>query len=246
MEHVSQPGTTIQPFFIKYKEIIQRSSHSESIKPEFVKLLSLIRPLCACLRDKASAFRGEQGEIWTLYDITFHHYPATGAAVSHPAEFKKSTACGSRTRTTASSQQHGQSIPEEEAKPRALRKMRVCVLQCCLALLGLSLVLCGNGASSQPDLDVDVDLDPRYRRLLQRARALGMAAQDWRKREMEDLLSQLTLPESEFKESEITSLGAKHDVRVELERSAENPNSLPPRERKAGCKNFYWKGFTSC
>nr|pir somatostatin-25 - coho salmon [Oncorhynchus kisutch] len=23
-------------------------------------------------------------------------------------------------------------------------------------------------------------------------------------------------------------------------------DNLPPRERKAGCKNFYWKGFTSC
>ncbi|KAI4871380.1 hypothetical protein NFI96_015418 [Prochilodus magdalenae] len=138
--------------------------------------------------------------------------------------------------------------PGKEAEPRAARKMRACVLQCCLALLGLSLVLCGAGASSQPDLDLDLDVDlsPRARRLLQRARALGMASQEWRKREMEDLLSQLTLPESEFQESEITSLGAKQDVRVELERSAENPNSLPPRERKAGCKNFYWKGFTSC
>nr|P81029.1 RecName: Full=Somatostatin-2; AltName: Full=Somatostatin II; Contains: RecName: Full=[Tyr21,Gly24]-somatostatin-28; Contains: RecName: Full=[Tyr7,Gly10]-somatostatin-14; Flags: Precursor [Oreochromis niloticus]AAB50645.1 somatostatin II [Tilapia nilotica=Nile tilapia, Brockmann body, Peptide, 28 aa] [Oreochromis niloticus]prf//2118237H somatostatin:ISOTYPE=II [Oreochromis niloticus] len=28
--------------------------------------------------------------------------------------------------------------------------------------------------------------------------------------------------------------------------SADQPNSIPPRERKAGCKNFYWKGLTSC
>ncbi|XP_066497059.1 somatostatin 1.2 [Hoplias malabaricus] len=124
--------------------------------------------------------------------------------------------------------------------------MRVCVLHCCLTLLGLALVLCHSGASSQPDLDPEVDLDPRHRRLLQRARALGLAAQDWRKREMEDLLSQLTIPESEFQESEISTLGVKHNVQMEMERSAENPNSLPPRERKAGCKNFYWKGFTSC
>ncbi|XP_007233581.2 somatostatin 1.2 [Astyanax mexicanus] len=122
--------------------------------------------------------------------------------------------------------------------------MKVCVLQCGLVLLGLALVLCSSGASSQPDLDLDVDL--RHRRLLQRARALGIAAQEWKKREMEDLLSQLTLPESEFQESEISTLGSKQDVRVEMDRSAENPNSLPPRERKAGCKNFYWKGFTSC
>ncbi|KAG9264813.1 somatostatin-2-like [Astyanax mexicanus] len=124
--------------------------------------------------------------------------------------------------------------------------MKVCVLQCGLVLLGLALVLCSSGASSQPDLDLDLDVDLRHRRLLQRARALGIAAQEWKKREMEDLLSQLTLPESEFQESEISTLGSKQDVRVEMDRSAENPNSLPPRERKAGCKNFYWKGFTSC
>lgn len=63
---------------------------------------------------------------------------------------------------------------------------------------------------------------------------------------MEDLLSQLSLPESEFQESVISPLGEKQNVRVELERSADSPNNLPPRERKAGCKNFYWKGFTSC
>lgn len=49
--------------------------------------------------------------------------------------------------------------------------MRTCVLQCCLTLLGLSLVLCSNGVSSQPDLDL------RHRRLLQRVQALGVAAQ---------------------------------------------------------------------
>ena len=61
---------------------------------------------------------------------------------------------------------------------------------------------------------------------------------------MEDILSQLSLPEAQ--ESEVSPAGAKEDLRVELERSVGNPNNLPPRERKAGCKNFYWKGFTSC
>ncbi|KAM9469408.1 somatostatin 1.2 [Clarias gariepinus] len=117
--------------------------------------------------------------------------------------------------------------------------MRMCVLQCCLALLGLSLVLCSNGVSSQPDLDL------RQRRLLQRVRAHGVAAQEWTKNDLKDMLSQLTLPESEFQENDLSSLGTKQDLTVELERSAEDPNSLPPRERKAGC-NFYWKGFTSC
>lgn len=46
------------------------------------------------------------------------------------------------------------------------------MLRCCLTLLGLSLVLCGDAVSSQPDLDL-----LRNRRLLQRARALGVAAQ---------------------------------------------------------------------
>lgn len=49
--------------------------------------------------------------------------------------------------------------------------MRTCVLRCCLTLLGLSLVLCSNGVSSQPDLDL------QHRRLLQRVRAHGVAAQ---------------------------------------------------------------------
>ncbi|XP_060744260.1 somatostatin 1.2 isoform X2 [Tachysurus vachellii] len=110
--------------------------------------------------------------------------------------------------------------------------MRTCVFRCCLTLLGLSLVLCGKGVSSQPDLDL------RHRRLLQRVYDLGLSVQD--------ILSQLTLPESEFQESDISTMGTKQDLTVELERPAEDPNILPPRERKAGCKNFYWKGFTSC
>ncbi|TSX85970.1 Somatostatin-2 [Bagarius yarrelli] len=118
--------------------------------------------------------------------------------------------------------------------------MKTCVLRCCFALLGLTLMLCHNGVSSQPDLDL------RHRRLLQRAYDLGMAAQEWTKNDLKDILSQLTLPETEFQESDMSTLGTKHDLTLELERSAEKPNSLPPRERKAGCKNFYWKGFTSC
>ncbi|XP_060798159.1 somatostatin 1.2 [Neoarius graeffei] len=118
--------------------------------------------------------------------------------------------------------------------------MRMCVLQCCLTLLGLSLVLCSNGVSSQPDLDL------RPRRLLQRFQGLGVDAQEWTKNDLKNILSQLTLPESEFQESDISTLGTKQDLTMEFERSAEDPDSLPPRERKAGCKNFYWKGFTSC
>ncbi|XP_041729207.1 somatostatin-2 [Coregonus clupeaformis] len=118
--------------------------------------------------------------------------------------------------------------------------MKFCRIHCALALLGLALAICSQGAASQPDQDL------RSRRLLQRARAAAMATQEWSKQVVEDILSQLSLPEVEAQESEVSTAGAKEDLGVELERSVDNPNNLPPRERKAGCKNFYWKGFTSC
>ncbi len=51
--------------------------------------------------------------------------------------------------------------------------MRLCELQCYLALLGLSLILCGHIANSQ----LEPDMDFRHRRLMQRARAIGQATQ---------------------------------------------------------------------
>ena len=60
-----------------------------------------------------------------------------------------------------------------------------------------------------------------------------------------ELLSELAQAENEALESEDMSRGAEgEDVRYELERSA--GSMLAPRERKAGCKNFFWKTFTSC
>ncbi|KAK1786131.1 hypothetical protein P4O66_017861, partial [Electrophorus voltai] len=114
--------------------------------------------------------------------------------------------------------------------------MKMCVMQCYLALLGFALVLCSSGASTQPDLERNLELDQglRQRKLLQRARVLGMAAQDWSKRELEDLLSRLTLPESKIRESEMSTLGAQQDLKVELERSAENSINNAPREQKPG------------
>lgn len=62
---------------------------------------------------------------------------------------------------------------------------------------------------------------------------------------MEDLLGQMSLPETDTQQkAEVVSMAT--GGRMNLERSVEAPNNLPPRERKAGCKNFYWKGFTSC
>uniref|UniRef100_A0A8C4RX12 Somatostatin/Cortistatin C-terminal domain-containing protein n=1 Tax=Erpetoichthys calabaricus TaxID=27687 RepID=A0A8C4RX12_ERPCA len=61
---------------------------------------------------------------------------------------------------------------------------------------------------------------------------------------LEDIISQLGQSESELTESEVP---ADNEVHLDLERSTESEtNQLPPRERKAGCKNFYWKTFTSC
>uniref|UniRef100_A0A8C2X0K0 Somatostatin-2 n=2 Tax=Cyclopterus lumpus TaxID=8103 RepID=A0A8C2X0K0_CYCLU len=118
-------------------------------------------------------------------------------------------------------------------------------------LVLVALVLCGPGVSSQPDRDQDQyqnqDLDPELRphRLLQRARSAGLLSQDWSKRAVEDLLAQMSLPEADAqREAEVVSMAT--GGRLNLERSVDPPNNMAPRERKAGCKNFYWKGFTSC
>ncbi|XP_052472348.1 somatostatin-2 [Carassius gibelio] len=120
--------------------------------------------------------------------------------------------------------------------------MRLCELHCYLALLGLSLVLCGRCANSQ----LEPDLDFRHHRLLQRARATGQATQDFTKGDVEKLLSLLSIPEMEMREKGLSMAGESEDLRLEQERSAESSNQLPTRVRKEGCKNFYWKGFTSC
>lgn len=74
---------------------------------------------------------------------------------------------------------------------------------------------------------------------------LSPVLQEWSKRAVEDLLAQMSLPEADAqREAEVVSTAT--GGRMNLERSVDAPNNLPPRERKAGCKNFYWKGFTSC
>ncbi|XP_062873448.1 somatostatin 1.2 [Trichomycterus rosablanca] len=138
--------------------------------------------------------------------------------------------------------------------------MRMSVLQ---TLLCLFLVLSINSASSQPDL--------LYHRLMAFGMATqvsqeflvllslqfftfnvpiylfaGLVFQDLNKNDQQVLLSQLSLPDSELKGSEVSTLGSKQDLTGNLEQSAEISDSLWPRERKAGCKSFYWKGFTSC
>ncbi|XP_076002517.1 somatostatin 1.2 [Genypterus blacodes] len=126
-------------------------------------------------------------------------------------------------------------------------------MRCCAFLVLLLLVLCGPTVASLPDRDqyqnqnqdLEMDLDLRQHRLLQRARSAGLLSQEWNNRAVEDLLSQLSLPKDDVqRDAEVVSMAT--GGRMELERSVDPPNNLPPRERKAGCKNFYWKGFTSC
>lgn len=69
--------------------------------------------------------------------------------------------------------------------------------------------------------------------------------QDWSKRAVEDLLAQMVLPEADA-QREAEEVSMETGGRVNLERSVDTGSNMPPRERKAGCKNFYWKGFTSC
>ncbi|XP_033488000.1 somatostatin 1.2 [Epinephelus fuscoguttatus] len=124
-------------------------------------------------------------------------------------------------------------------------------IRCPTILVLVALVLCSPGVFSQPDRDQDqyqnqdLDLELRHHRLLQRARSAGLLSQEWSKRAVEDLLAQMSLPEADTqREAEVVSMAT--GGRMNLERSVDPPNNLPPRERKAGCKNFYWKGFTSC
>ncbi|XP_028320998.1 somatostatin 1, tandem duplicate 1 [Gouania willdenowi] len=61
------------------------------------------------------------------------------------------------------------------------------------------------------------------------------------------LLSDLLTMENQVLQEENFPLSDDpDDLHAELQRSAGNEPLLAPRERKAGCKNFFWKTFTSC
>uniref|UniRef100_A0A8B9BTI2 Somatostatin n=1 Tax=Anser brachyrhynchus TaxID=132585 RepID=A0A8B9BTI2_9AVES len=112
--------------------------------------------------------------------------------------------------------------------------MLSCRLHCALALLSIALAL--GTVSAAPS-------DPRLRQFLQKSLADGELAKYF----LAELLSEPSQTENEALESEDLSRGAEQDeVRLELERSANSNPALAPRERKAGCKNFFWKTFTSC
>ncbi|XP_069754005.1 somatostatin 1, tandem duplicate 1 [Narcine bancroftii] len=109
--------------------------------------------------------------------------------------------------------------------------------QCALAFLTITLAV----------LSVDsAPADARYRGMLQRLAAAGTRDKaELAEYSLAQLLAELANAENEALEADDVSRAAQEDeVRMELERSA-NPN-LAQRERKAGCKNFFWKTFTSC
>ncbi|XP_051935098.1 somatostatin-2-like [Hippocampus zosterae] len=121
--------------------------------------------------------------------------------------------------------------------------------RCPLAFV-LCLLACSPAVSSQPDArrDLDWDRDPQpeldtraHRAPQEAARGAGDPSQEWGERALEELLARMAPAEGQSR-----GAGRLPSARATAERSAEPPNELPPRERKAGCKNFYWKGFTSC
>ncbi|KAK9962464.1 hypothetical protein ABG768_007828 [Culter alburnus] len=117
-----------------------------------------------------------------------------------------------------------------------LSKMLSTRIQCALALLSLALAV--SSVSAAPS-------DAKLRQLLQRSLLNPAGKQELARYTLTDLLSDLVQAENEVLEPEDLSRAVEKDeVRLELERAA-GP-MLAPRERKAGCKNFFWKTFTSC
>ncbi|KAK1786130.1 hypothetical protein P4O66_017860 [Electrophorus voltai] len=109
-------------------------------------------------------------------------------------------------------------------------------IQCALALLSLALTV--SSVSGAPS-------DAKLRQFLQRSLVAPSGKQELARYTLAELLSELAQAENEAMESDDLSRGTEQeDVRLELERAA-GP-MLAPRERKAGCKNFFWKTFTSC
>ncbi|XP_038002043.1 somatostatin [Motacilla alba alba] len=128
--------------------------------------------------------------------------------------------------------------PAAASRARPAGEMLSCRLQCALALLSIALAL--GTVSAAPS-------DPRLRQFLQKSLAAAAGKQELAKYFLAELLSEPSQTENEALESEDLSRGAEQDeVRLELERSANSNPALAPRERKAGCKNFFWKTFTSC
>ncbi|KAL6104907.1 somatostatin 1, tandem duplicate 1 [Pungitius pungitius] len=111
----------------------------------------------------------------------------------------------------------------------------------CLVLLLLSLTA-SISCSSTAQRDAKLQL------LLHRTPLLSPKQDMSRASLVELLLSDLLQVENEALEEEnlAPAGGEPEEVRLDLERAAGAGPLLGPRERKAGCKNFFWKTFTSC
>ncbi|KAM6931818.1 somatostatin 1, tandem duplicate 1 [Lycodopsis pacificus] len=111
----------------------------------------------------------------------------------------------------------------------------------CLLLLLLSLTAFFSCSSA-------AQRDSKLRLLLHRTPLPGSKQDMSRASLVELLLSDLLQVENEALEEEDFAMaeGEPEDVRVDLERAVGSGPLLAPRERKAGCKNFFWKTFTSC
>ncbi|KAG9264812.1 somatostatin 1, tandem duplicate 1 [Astyanax mexicanus] len=108
-------------------------------------------------------------------------------------------------------------------------------VQCALALLSIALAV--GSVSGAPS-------DAKLRQFLQRSLIGSAGKQELARYTLAELLSELAQAENEALEDDVPRGAEQEDVRMELERAA-GP-VLAPRERKAGCKNFFWKTFTSC
>ncbi|XP_044523593.1 somatostatin [Gracilinanus agilis] len=116
--------------------------------------------------------------------------------------------------------------------------MLSCRLQCALALLSITLAL--SSVSAAPS-------DPRLRQFLQKSLAATAGKQELAKYFLAELLSEPSQTENEALEpEELTQDVEPEEMRMELQRSANSNPAMTTRERKAGCKNFFWKTFTSC
>ncbi|KAF7657105.1 hypothetical protein LDENG_00031900 [Lucifuga dentata] len=113
-------------------------------------------------------------------------------------------------------------------------------LHCLLLLLFLSLTTSINCSSA-------VQRDSKLHLLLHRSPLLTGKQDISRSSLAELLLADLLQAENEALEDDfLLGGGDPEDVHMDLERAVADGPLLGPRERKAGCKNFFWKTFTSC
>ncbi|XP_040039627.1 somatostatin 1, tandem duplicate 1 [Gasterosteus aculeatus] len=111
----------------------------------------------------------------------------------------------------------------------------------CLLLLLLSLTASISCSST-------AQRDGKLHLLLHRTPLLSSKQDMSRASLVELLLSDLLQVQNEALEEEnlAPAGGEPEEVHLDLERAADAGPLLGPRERKAGCKNFFWKTFTSC